>query len=154
VNLRLNDSRSGVASYKHDKNHVPFIQFNHTFAILMKSAVSILFLFSFLLVNLGKSIIFVHYEINKAEITQKYCINKDKPEMHCCGKCMLKKKLAEQEEQQKFPAFPDIKTDIPPIMVNGKWLMVNENTNSQFTIHHSPFTIQYEGAGVFHPPTV
>ena len=61
---------------------------------------------------MSKSIILVNYEINKAEITAKYCVNKDKPQMHCCGKCLLKRKLAEQEAQQSFPAFPDIKTDI------------------------------------------
>ena|ERR1700733_2784717 len=118
----------------------------------MRSSVSILLLFSFLYVTVSKTIILAHYELNKKEITEKYCINKDKPTMHCCGKCMLKKKLAEQEEQQKYPAFPDIKTDIQLV----------HKVHKVFKVHQVPFTpvlrmaelsAQYEGTGVFHPPS-
>ena len=119
----------------------------------MKSVASIVLLFSFLMVNLSKSIILVNYEINKKEITQKYCVNKDKPQMHCCGKCLLKKKLAEQEAQQKLPAFPDIKTDITLV----------HQAHQVFKVYKVPYfplyelyelSTQSEGKGVFHPPTV
>jgi len=103
---------------------------------------------------MSQSIILVHYEINKDEITAKYCVNKDKPQMHCCGKCLLKKKLAEQQEQQKLPAFPDIKTDIQLSVVSCQ-LSVNYPD-----IQHSALIFQqldlhslYEGGGVFHPPS-
>lgn len=38
----------------------------------------------------------MHYQMNKEEITLEFCINKDKPELRCDGKCHLAKKL-EQE---------------------------------------------------------
>lgn len=40
------------------------------------------------------------YELNKASITQKFCINKDKPQLHCNGKCHLKKQLEQQDKTQ------------------------------------------------------
>jgi len=33
------------------------------------------------------------YEVNKQVITEKYCVNKDKVQLHCNGKCHLKKQL-------------------------------------------------------------
>jgi len=33
------------------------------------------------------------YKLNKISITERYCVNKDKPAMKCCGKCYLQKQL-------------------------------------------------------------
>ena len=102
---------------------------------------------------MSKSLILVNYEINKKEITEKYCINKDKPQMHCCGKCMLKRKLAEQEEQQKSPAYPDIKTDIQLYCTGNSFAFYpgeisQGNLISTYHILHSLL----KGGGIFHPP--
>lgn len=35
----------------------------------------------------------VNFYSNRAEITQKYCVNKEKPEKKCHGKCHLEKQL-------------------------------------------------------------
>lgn len=40
------------------------------------------------------------YELNKNYIAKVLCVNRDKPEMHCNGKCYLKKKL-QQDQQRK-----------------------------------------------------
>ena len=119
----------------------------------MKSVLSILLLFSFLIVNMSKSIILVNYELNKAEITAKYCINKDKPMLHCCGKCLLKRKLAEQEEQQKLPAYPDNKTDIQLYCSESLLNLYSSQINKTDLIpaNRSLLTL-FEGNSVFHPP--
>jgi len=120
----------------------------------VRGFLSILLLSSFLIVNLSKSIILIHYEINKKEITEKYCINRDKPQMHCCGKCLLKRKLAEQEEQQKFPAFPDIKTDIQLYYSNNfTFLSSPEKNKIDLIPTHNSLHSLWEGIGVFHPPS-
>ncbi|SEJ26675.1 hypothetical protein SAMN04487995_3856 [Dyadobacter koreensis] len=41
-----------------------------------------------------------YYQVNKAYITRVLCENRDKPQLHCDGKCYLAKKLKEQEEKQ------------------------------------------------------
>jgi predicted membrane protein len=119
----------------------------------VRSVLSIILLSSFLIVNLSKSIILVNYEMNKAEITAKYCINKDKPQMHCCGKCLLKKKLAEEEEQQKLPAYPDIKTDIQ-LYCSESFTFLNSNGNTQIDLIPTTHILHtlFEGKSVFHPP--
>lgn len=120
----------------------------------MKSALSILLLSAFLIVNMSKSFILINYELNKKEITEKYCINKDKPQMHCCGKCLLKRKLAEQEEQQKSPVFPDIKTDITLYCSEGLLVLCapEDNTPGFFSVYKNLHSLT-EGTGIFHPPS-
>lgn len=84
---------------------------------MVKRILSILLILSFVSLNLSKVIILVNYQLNKKEITQKYCVNKDKPWMHCCGKCHLKKELAKNDAQQKGPDFSNARYDI--ILYNG-----------------------------------
>lgn len=38
------------------------------------------------------------YEANKNYITENFCINKDKPELNCCGKCHLRKELKKVDD--------------------------------------------------------
>ncbi len=42
-----------------------------------------------------------YYQINKNEIAAKFCVNKNKPMMHCNGQCYLGKQLKKAEENEK-----------------------------------------------------
>jgi hypothetical protein len=48
-------------------------------------------------------ILFINYEVRKDFITQNYCINKNRPELHCDGKCYLATqiKAVQQKEDNK-----------------------------------------------------
>lgn len=39
------------------------------------------------------------YELNKDYVSTVLCVNKDKPQMHCNGKCYLKKQLKKTEDR-------------------------------------------------------
>lgn len=41
-----------------------------------------------------------YYKVNKEYITRVLCQNRDKPKLHCNGKCYLAKKLKEQQQKQ------------------------------------------------------
>ncbi len=41
----------------------------------------------------------VVYSCNKDAVIEKYCINRNKPAMHCNGKCYLLKKMRQAEEK-------------------------------------------------------
>jgi hypothetical protein len=45
--------------------------------------------------------LFAWYNVNKQAITEKLCVNKAKPELHCDGKCYLGKQLKKAEEGEK-----------------------------------------------------
>jgi len=66
---------------------------------------------------------------------------------------MLKKKLAEQEEQQKSPAVPDIKNDIQ--LFGSPITIYIQNTENVGILLMSPYTQSLQTGmkiSVFHPP--
>ncbi len=53
-------------------------------------------------------VIFIDYELRKEFIIKNYCINKNRPELHCDGKCYLAKRIEaarEKEEKQASDSF-------------------------------------------------
>ena len=75
--------------------------------LLKRQIISIASLLVFALSMLKPSIPYAIYYANYEEIVTEKCINKDKPEMHCNGKCYLKaikKRMEPQNQQQsKYP---------------------------------------------------
>jgi len=47
----------------------------------------------------SKWLVVMEYHWNKNFISEKLCVNKAKPKMHCNGKCQMMKQLAEDEKQ-------------------------------------------------------
>jgi len=121
--------------------------------VSVKQVISILLLSAFITVNFSKVLIVVHYELNKKQLTEQFCVNKDKPEMHCCAKCLLKKKLAEDEAAQKSPALPDVKNDIQlfgsPIAIH---IYNNNGKGTTLMYSYTGLILLSGGSAVFHPP--
>ena len=101
----------------------------------------------------------VEYIVNYDYISKVLCVNKDKPMMHCNGKCHLMKELAKTSENEKpissdkkipFQEFEilfieKIKSfEIKPICFNSKPIL-NSNYSDLYSYLNS--------ASVFHPPT-
>lgn len=47
-----------------------------------------------------KLIVVAHFEANRTYIAQNLCENRNKPELHCKGKCYLKKQLKKEEKNE------------------------------------------------------
>ena len=52
-----------------------------------------------------KSFITVSYFVNQAKIIELFCINKEKPQLQCNGKCHLATQLAEVENDTEDSPF-------------------------------------------------
>lgn len=76
--------------------------------------ISFLLIGAFLVGMLWQTVTIVHFYLNRQEIAETYCVNKDKPETNCKGQCHLNKQLekteptgqAEQEQQQPEAKSP------------------------------------------------
>jgi len=66
----------------------------------MKNALVYILLFGTLLPTVSPWGTIAYYHANKAYIARVLCVNRDKPELHCDGKCYLAKKLKEQQDKQ------------------------------------------------------
>lgn len=52
-------------------------------------------------INLSKMFVFAGFELNRAYIAEKLCENKERPWLHCNGRCYLAKKIRQAEEKEK-----------------------------------------------------
>lgn len=52
-------------------------------------------------VSFSRLLVYASFEINRDYIAAALCENKDKPWLHCEGKCYLTKKLRQVEEKEK-----------------------------------------------------
>ena len=60
-----------------------------------------------LLQTLGQEVLVVDYQLHKARITELYCVNKARPQLHCNGKCHLAQQLRKADAaEKKAPAGP------------------------------------------------
>ena len=55
----------------------------------------------FVALSFQQATVFGVYLLNKDYITDQFCINKDKPELKCNGKCHLQDTVAQQTEQEE-----------------------------------------------------
>jgi hypothetical protein len=67
----------------------------------LKKALAILLTVSIIAPGMVNLALCAYYELNKKEITEKLCVNKNKPNMHCNGQCYLGKQLKKAEENEK-----------------------------------------------------
>jgi hypothetical protein len=103
----------------------------------------------------------VNWKLNQAEITEKFCENKAKMNIHCDGKCYLSKqlKLQENEEQADLSKkqLPKLKK-IKEIEVFSEFEYVSININAEFELQNKPNTqinLNYNSEDVnlcFQPP--
>lgn len=71
----------------------------------MKQGLSILLALLIFSVSVKDLSIYVAFKINQNYIAQNRCVNIDKPELECHGKCVLEKELkASKDQKDSFPA--------------------------------------------------
>lgn len=96
---------------------------------------------------------YVDYVLNYEYISTVLCINKDKPEMECNGKCHLVKQVSEQQSED-LKTFPIQIKDYPIGFVNlfsiQKNKMVVLQSFHKF-FYHKNYSFLHEFS-VFHPP--
>ncbi len=63
--------------------------------------IAISLLFALIGSNFSRFFIYAGFEVNQKYISEKLCENRDRPWMHCNGKCFLMKKLKQAEEKEK-----------------------------------------------------
>ncbi len=66
----------------------------------MRTAILYIWLFTTILPTFSQWGTIAYYKVNKEYITRVLCQNRDKPQLHCDGKCYLAKKLKEQQQKQ------------------------------------------------------
>ncbi len=74
---------------------------------MIRKLISSVFLALILFAQFYNTVVWIRYELNVEEITEMFCVNKDKPELMCNGKCYVAKELID------IDIFPQAPTTSP-----------------------------------------
>jgi len=68
---------------------------------MLKRVTSILLLIALLMANFSYFFVYAGFELNKKYIATQLCENRDKPLLHCNGKCYFMKKVKQANDKEK-----------------------------------------------------
>lgn len=127
----------------------------------MKRLLTIVLLTAVVALQLGNRwIIYASFKANQAYIAKELCENKAKPQMHCNGRCHLKKQLAKQQEQERKAPRPVVPEEVAaaplpePIRLGYVHVLSTPEAESLAYAPHHAGTPQGASAAVWQPPRV
>lgn len=138
----------------YDLNHNQLSCF--TYFCFVKKVIAAFLLSVFFLQIFYVAGITVWFYANRAYISQKLCINKNRPELDCKGSCFLKKKLkeVEQKQEQQLPLQEKQLKESAPCVISTISYTVQAPSNTRV---YNPtdagiysFTFYRD---IFHPPS-
>ncbi|HEY5370402.1 MAG TPA: hypothetical protein VIJ75_15570 [Hanamia sp.] len=94
--------------------------------------------------------------MNQSYIAKNLCVNRDKPMMHCNGKCYLAKKIKQQEKQdQQVPVSRNERFDVILYFAPSYTALQNDQpaTKNKFFIKDENLVSSFSSS-IFHPPSV
>lgn len=121
----------------------------------MKKIISIVLILSLGFQCMATLGLITMYQLNKAYISKELCENKNRPAMHCEGKCVLKKSLAHAENTEKSGNVVEKQLDIPLFLtVIAEDVVVEAiplcKGNTLFLLNYTHTISDH----IFHPPLV
>ena len=122
----------------------------------MKQISTIFLILIVFLQTFNRFVVEADFFLNKNYIAKVLCINKEKPKMHCNGKCYLAKQLKEQEKQdQQAPVAKKFKIEVQlfnlsePLQIN----ICKQGGKAEYLPLH-PLPLSSFPHSVFHPPII
>ncbi|QHS60675.1 hypothetical protein [Chitinophaga agri] len=118
----------------------------------MRYLFAIIVLCGLLLQNFSQVIIMVKYKIDQAYIASVLCENRDKPDMHCNGKCYLRKQLKQDEQQQQNGTTAKEKYEVSYINVLQEFNFAPIAPAVDLLVHYQDPALHTPLISIFHPP--
>ncbi|MBN8688680.1 MAG: hypothetical protein J0M10_16800 [Chitinophagales bacterium] len=121
----------------------------------MKKAIAFILLLVFTVQSCYASVFTLWFYANRKAIAAEHCINKDRPELKCDGKCFLKMKLQENSQHQDEDAPLQVKQQLessPYTTVScNHQLLIPETGKTTYNQYNRPYKYLHSIA-IFHPP--
>jgi hypothetical protein len=119
----------------------------------MQKLTAIFLIFALLSVGFSKCFIYVGFIINKNYIAASLCENRNKPQLHCKGKCFLMKKIKQAEEKEKTDEQQFKKSNLYEALVNTRILLSEPLAKNIKIVFNNPtFNYPTKSNSVFEPP--
>lgn len=110
-----------------------------------------------LLQTIGQELLVLHFTVNQAALTARFCVNKTRAALRCHGKCYLAKQLRRAENgTTKAPAGAWAKIKLEVVAPSPFQLRVPGWAGSVAAPRYAPAAAHPDaaapGQGIFHPP--
>jgi len=112
-----------------------------------------------LIISISDIVVYSLFKINQSNIIENFCVNKERPQMKCNGKCYLKKTFDQSKgtDKEKFPLeitnlikkIALFQIDLPKInvcevgLLKSKMMAFSESINIRLLVKD-----------IFHPPSL
>ncbi len=124
----------------------------------LKRKIALALALVFLLQVFSSLFIYADFIINNEFIATVLCINKDKPEMQCDGKCYLKMQLGKEEEkkqsQENILKENNKVQFISEPYATGLPIEIAVAVDSEASFYYQSISSQELAFAIFHPPQV
>jgi hypothetical protein len=121
----------------------------------MRFIIAFILFIALLAQTFDSAFITLGYYVNSS-VYAKNCENKDKPMMHCCGKCQLRKKLLQEEkDKQAADKRGENKNEIV-LYSRSSFATILPIVLNKLTIQYPSYSDDREikmPRSVFHPPS-
>jgi hypothetical protein len=101
------------------------------FLLILKRLASILLVILLTWQTIFNVGFFIYWRVNQTFIAENLCENRNKPQMHCNGKCYLFKKMKQAEEEEN--AKNSLPNAIPNFKSVDNFVFQNHDWNIEFT---------------------
>jgi hypothetical protein len=124
---------------------------------MLKTVTAYLLIFSLFAVSFSRFFVYAGFELNKKYIAATLCENRDKPWMHCNGKCYFAKKIKQAQENERREAARnglnrlEVSFFQEPFKLTFIESAVLEDTKSSFPQYTYQYTNHYIDV-IFRPP--
>lgn len=124
-----------------------------TFAPMFQRGIAILLIACTLAANFTKLFVFAGFEMNQKYIASTLCENRDKPWMHCNGRCYLMKKIKLAEDKEKNDERETQKNLFQQIFFSTtRQITFTSSLLQVFPERYQPMAPQNVSLGLFRPP--
>ncbi|MGK6349678.1 hypothetical protein [Parapedobacter sp. DT-150] len=120
---------------------------------MLNRLIAILLVCSLFTESISRLLVTAAFELNQRYISEYFCVNKDKPMLHCDGHCYLARKLKEAEDNEKKSEKESHHVNYQPAYITetSVWIFPEPS----IVTHHSaelPFDLPTQLVEIFHPP--
>jgi hypothetical protein len=125
----------------------------------MKFIASTIFILLLLTQVFSKWLMVIDYTINKDYIAKNLCENRNRPTLHCNGKCQLIKKMAlEDDQSNKTTSGSSVaKTPFTEVLFNAAFAFTQLTTSASDPLYNDFYLVAIPSSfhsSIFHPPLV
>lgn len=125
----------------------------------MKFIASTIFILLLLTQVFSKWLMVIDYTINKDYIAKNLCENRNRPTLHCNGKCQLMKKMALEDDQtnKTNSASSVAKAPFTDVLFNAAFAFTQLTACASDSLYNDFYLVAIPSSfhsSIFHPPLV